>query len=547
MRPCLLAAVLTVLAAVSTLAAAQVDRLPDIGSSAGELLTPAKQAEYGAMTLRELRNYGYVLDDPLIDQWLDRVGQKLAAASATPGQRFTFFMLRDRQINAFATLGGYIAVNSGLVLTAEREDEVAAVLSHEIAHVSQQHVLRSVERAKRDQVPILLGMIAAIAAAQAAGGNSAGDATQAAVASGLGLMVQRQIDFTRSNESEADRLGIQTLARAGYDPDAMADFFARMDQTMRGNRGGDRDSTPDFLQTHPVTTTRISEAHDRAEQIKRASRRTATVSTPGGTLTERIPSDDYAAGPVTSTNPLLPFRVTLDGGEPGSGPSGVFDWAHERLRVLTANTAQAAVGEYEAIRRNTGTLTEAQRYGLALARLYNDNPAAAQAELEPLLAAHPGDSWLGLAMAEAEAKRGHDAAADQRFQALQRHDPDNRAIALTWATVLDARGSAAAGRQALAVLRPLQDRSGGDIVFQRAWARACELAGDGARAGEAWAEATYLGGRAEQALVQLQTLKQRPDLDYYARARIDARIAQLTPEVLELRQQGVRDPDLGRR
>lgn len=150
---------------------AQENRLPDIGSSAGELLTPARQAEYGKMMLAELRNYDYVLDDPLITDWLQTMGTRLGANSDQPQQPFTFFMLRDRQINAFATLGGYVAVNAGLVLTAEREDEVAAVLSHEIAHVTQQHVLRAVERAQRDQIPILLGMLATVVAAQQAGGN----------------------------------------------------------------------------------------------------------------------------------------------------------------------------------------------------------------------------------------------------------------------------------------------------------------------------------------------------------------------------------------
>src|SRR5690606_20666844 len=125
-------------------------RLPDIGSSAGELLTPARQEQYGAMMLRELRNYRYTLEDPQVDDWLQSVGNRLGANSDRPEQRYTLFMLKDRQINTFATLGGYIGMNAGLVLTAHREDEVAAVLAHEIAHVTQQHVLRGVERAQRD-------------------------------------------------------------------------------------------------------------------------------------------------------------------------------------------------------------------------------------------------------------------------------------------------------------------------------------------------------------------------------------------------------------
>lgn len=212
MRALLLTTAVT-LALAMPLAQAQ-EKLPDIGSSAGELLTPARQAEYGAMMLRELRNYGYLLEDPLVNDWLQTMGTRLGSNSDQPRQPYTFFVMNDRQINAFATLGGYIGVNAGLVLTAEREDEVAAVLSHEIAHVTQQHVLRGVERAQRDQIPILLGMLAAVVAAQASNSTSSGNATMAAISSGMGLMQQRQINYTRSNESEADRLGIRTLSRS---------------------------------------------------------------------------------------------------------------------------------------------------------------------------------------------------------------------------------------------------------------------------------------------------------------------------------------------
>jgi len=122
--------------------------------------------------------------------------------------------------------------------------------------------------------------------------------------------------------------------------------------------------------------------------------------------------------------------------------------------------------------------------------------------------------------------------------------PRNRAALLTWADVLLERATQSAGRQAQALLRPLLSSSEHDPMLQRSFARACEIAGDPVRAGEAWAEVSFLSGREEQALIQLNTLKRRDDLDYYARARIDARIAAITPIVLELRRQGIRDPDL---
>lgn len=524
---------------------AQQSRLPDMGSSAGALLGPAQQREYGQMMLSQLRYYDYTLEDPLLQGWLSGVGNRLGASSDRPQQPFNFFWLKDRQINAFATLGGYIGMNAGLVLTAESEGEMASVLSHEIAHVTQAHVLRSVERAQKDSIPILLAMIGAIALAQSAGGNSSDDAAMAAMASAQGLMAQRQIDYTRSNESEADRIGIRTLDRAGYDPGAAAEMFQRMQTAFRSNRGGTRERAPDYLQTHPITTTRIAEAKERAEQLGKDTI-TATSETPGGKTSERVPRPGSpvaianAAG--GSGNPLLPGNLRIES-VAARGDSGQFAMARERLRALSADTPADAIREYEQIGRS-GELSPAQRYGLAVARLQAGQGAAAMADLEPLLRAQPGDVWLALAMGEAEARAGRSAAADARLGALAERMPRNRAVALTYARVLAERNTPEAGQRAQAILRPLLANSGDDPVFQATFARANEIAGDPVRAGEAYAEAAFLNGRPEQALVQLENLRKRANVDYYARARIEARIAAITPTVLELRRQGIRDEDL---
>lgn len=509
------------------------ERLPDMGSSAGELLTPHQQAQYGQMMLAQLRHYDYVLDDPLVDEWLSALGGRLGANSDTPDQSYTFFMLRERQVNAFATLGGYIGVNSGLVLAAEREDEVAGVLAHEIAHVSQQHVLRGVERAQRDQMPILLAMLGAIVAAQAAGGSSSGEATQAAMVAAMGLSQQARINYTRSNEHEADRVGIRTLARSGYDPHAMADFFGTMQTLSRVNAAGAYEF-PDYLRTHPVTTTRISEAKSRAEQ-----------------LADRAPV--FTSGPFGSGNPLLPAGLGVvprpgaaDADRAASSGTGRFELARERLRVLTAETPREAIREYEQMEA-AGPLDDAARYGLALALLRSSQPGEAVGILEELLAGNPRDIWIELALAEALARAGKAAEADRHFQALSRRAPNNRAVALGWAEALIARDTPEDGRRAQALLRPMATGAAESLAFQRTFARASEVAGDPVRAGEAWAEAALLGGRAEQALVQLNTLKRREDLDYYARERIEARIARITPLVLELHRQGIRDEVLDRR
>ncbi|AXI84285.1 M48 family metallopeptidase [Xylella taiwanensis] len=522
---------------------AQESRLPDIGSSAGQLLTPARQAEYGKLMMAELRNYGYVLEDPLLQGWLQTIGERLAANSDQPQQSFTFILLKERQINAFATLGGYVAVNSGLLLTAEREDEVAAVLSHEIAHITQQHVLRSVERAQRDQIPILLGMLAAVIAAQHVGGNSSGDATMAGITSAMGLMQQRQINYTRSNEAEADRLGIRTLARSGYDVEAMAGFFERMSLAMRGNSGGDQ--VPDYLQTHPVTVTRISEAKARAEQFKKQTELTMASSVPGLMSQERLGLNHVLPG--VASNPLLPRGLQPAYGVLSRGPSGQFGWAKERLRVLSAKSPDIALREYEALRRNAkGGLSEFQRYGLALAKLRSgSNLAEVMHEFRALLEVHPDNVWLGLALAQTQARTGQRREAGERFDALLRRFPGKRAVVLMYAEMLNEGGNLQDGKRAQALLLPLLRQLAGDALFQQTFARACELAGATARASEAYAEAAFLNGRPEQALIQLQALKKQ-NLDYVTRARVDARIAVITPTVLEMRRQGVRDPDLDR-
>jgi predicted Zn-dependent protease len=327
----------------------------------------------------------------------------------------------------------------------------------------------------------------------------------------------------------------------------MAGFFAKLQQATRASRGSGREQVPDYLQTHPVTTTRISEARQRADQL-RGDQITATTRVPGGEHVERFDRRGVTLPESRSDNPLLPIPVTLPSQVFQRGDTGQFDWARERLRALSASTPSAAVREYETLRRQAGKpLTAPQRYGLAIAHLQGGDSRTALTELRRLDDEHPDNLWITLALGEAESRTGDPAAANRRFDALLQRLPQNRPAVLTYAKVLNEQGGREAGQRSQAILRPLMARAGDDPVFQQHFARANELAGDTARAGEAYAEAAYLNGRPEQALIQLQNLKNQGDLDFYARARIDARIATITPEVLELRRQGIRDPDVERR
>ena len=175
------------IAAISTLASAQDElKLPDFGSSAGGVLSPDEERRYGESMLRELRSYDAVIDDPLIADFVEGLGWRLVSVSERPEQPFTFFVVRSTEINAFAAPGGYVGVNTGLITMTETEDELAAVIAHECAHVIQRHLVRAYESMRNVSIPIALAMIGALIAAS----GSSGDAAQAAIIGGQALMQQ---------------------------------------------------------------------------------------------------------------------------------------------------------------------------------------------------------------------------------------------------------------------------------------------------------------------------------------------------------------------
>lgn len=469
-------------------AGAQDDvQLPDFGSSAGGIISPDEERRIGETLLRELRGLNYILDDPELSDYVESIGYRLVAQSDRPDQPFTFFVVRDESINAFAAPGGYIGVNTGLIVTAEAESELAAVLAHEVAHITQRHLVRAFEGARKASIPIALAMIGAIIAAQ---GGGSGDAAQAAVVGGTALMQQQVINFTRHNEYEADRIGMTTLHRAEFDPVAMATFFGRMGRVHRANG----DSVPEMLRTHPVTTVRVSEAKDRAEAIKRTGH----------------------AGGVNENASFVHFR--------------------ERARVLGARRPELLPEFYE---RNDTLPADARDYGHGLALARAGRAGEALPLLAPLVERHPGNVSFALALAHAENLAGRRGAAVQRLRGLHAERPDHRAVAIAYADALVESGDAKAAARAVTALRPLVAKNLGDARLQLAFARACELAGDEVRAGEAHAEVALLNGRAEDALGQLNALLKRGDVTYYQRARIEARIAQITPWALEQRRRAV--------
>lgn len=504
-------------------------RLPDLGSSANALVSPQEAQEYGAAMLRQMRALDMVVDDAMLDDYINNLGYRLVASSEKPKDHFSFFIVKDSVINAFAAPGGYIAVNSGLINITSSESELAGVIAHEIGHITQNHLQRAFEASKKDAPLMALVLLGAIAAGA---GAHAGDAAGAVLMGGQGLMLQRQINFTRKDEVEADRAGILTLANAGFDPNAMAAFFERMQDTLRAGSGGDHD-VPELLQTHPVTLSRISDAKSRAGALVAQQKQRPAAPT----LVKNQWEKTTAPIPYVKDPTLLVASRDGNGGGPGA-----YNLMRERVRVLSGDALQLSTYYASNLGKHPEFDTPANRYGYALALTRSGRGAKAVEELQPLLKNAPGNQILQLAMADAKLQSGQRGEALAIYAALNGQSPRNRAIALGYAKALTEGGSTADATQAADMLRPMLDNSDEPELY-RSYARASEKAGDAVRSGEAYADASYLSGRPFDAMEQLKRLLKRPDLDYYARARIQSRISELTPLVMELRKRKVQTED----
>jgi beta-barrel assembly-enhancing protease len=249
---------LLLLALLAAASHGQAQRLPELGDASGGLLTPSEELELGRSLLREVRRVMPLVDDPEITFYIDALGSRLASHAPDAAGTFHFLTIDNSQVNAFAMPGGIVGVHTGLITAARDEAELAAVIAHEIAHITQRHIARMYARGRDINFATGLAILAGILAA-----SIDPQLAQAAIAGSLAFGMQSQLDYTRSNEAEADRVGIQILSSTDFDPHAMADFFERMQELTRGAH----DAIPEYLRTHPVTLGRISDARGRADQM----------------------------------------------------------------------------------------------------------------------------------------------------------------------------------------------------------------------------------------------------------------------------------------
>ena len=232
--------------------------LPDLGDISQSAISPQQERQIGEQSMLQIRADKSYLDDAEIADYLNLLGGSLVANSSEPGQVFEFFALNDNAINAFAMPGGFIGVNTGLILTTQSESELASVLGHEIAHVTQHHIARMISGQKFDSLASMALIAAAILSAR-----SNPDAAMATIVGVQAAGIQQQINFTRIHEKEADRIGLGILEKSGYDNRAMPAFFERLQKATRLLEG----NTPAYLRTHPVTNERIADIANRVQQM----------------------------------------------------------------------------------------------------------------------------------------------------------------------------------------------------------------------------------------------------------------------------------------
>ncbi len=234
--------------------------LPDLGDVSQATITPREERQIGLQIMRQIRADPSYLDDPEIAAYLNSLGHKLInhTTEASPGQLFEFFALQDSTINAFALPGGFMGFNSGLIIAAQSESELAAVMAHEIAHVTQKHLARMISGQKYTMIASLAALALAILASRS--NPQAGQAIMAASQAGA---IQSQLNFTRRHEKEADRVGLNILVAAGFDPQGMSAFFERLQKASRFYENG----APSYLRTHPITYERIADIQNRTQEI----------------------------------------------------------------------------------------------------------------------------------------------------------------------------------------------------------------------------------------------------------------------------------------
>ncbi len=464
---------------------AQPVGLPNIGSSESSELSPQVEAELGAAIMAQGRRDPTFIDDTEVNQYLTDMGRKLAAFAPGGAPQVQLFAVRDPEINAFALPGGYIGINSGLVVSSRSESELAGVVAHEIGHVSQRHVARGMTQQKQSGMLMAASMAAALLAALAGGGANLG---MGVAAFGQAAAINRQLGFSRDAEREADRVGFQMLTRAGYDPEGMVAMFSLLMNASRLNEGAGGGS---WVSTHPLSIDRLSDIQNRSRALP-ASR--------------YLDSDDY---------PYVRARLRVLQGRDRNSQRSIEQQLKDEVRALS------------------GVRQSAAYYGLAMLALQDG--AGAQALEYHLLAIEYGRQAPMLARQRVDIARVQKnlALSLQVAQDAFKRWPNSRALALSYAQAVQDNGR---DREAVAFLRDRGKSWAQDEprVFQLL-AQSQSRAGDDVSARRDMARYYVAVGALQAGESQLQQARGMTQ-DFYEQSQIDVQIREIRERIDAQRQ-----------
>ena len=426
----------------------------------------------GEAFMREVRARLALVDDPGVEEYVSSVGRRLAAASNARGQSFHFFVVAEDEINAFAGPGGHIGINAGLITATESEGELASVLAHEMAHVTQRHIARRFAQQERSSLPVLAGIMAALVL-----GAQSPDLGHAAAAATLGSAVQSTLNFSREAEQEADRVGMRILAHAGYDPRAMPAFLEKLQTSTRFSR-----KPPEYLSTHPLTISRIADVRVRADRA------------PAG----------------------------------GNEDSLRYQLVRAKLEVLISEDPDRALAHFKGVLENAEPRHPAAEYGLALALTSTGAHDEARKILIELTKRYPDELSLRIAAAENELEAGEFHRGIGLLAATYERHPSSRALtfAFAWGLVQGHRSD-----EALRVIDSFGRSRGLDHRLHRLAAEAYAQRGETVRSRLSLAEHYYFTGRLDAAIHQLRLAGQDADAGYYLLSRVEARLEELEQEL----------------
>ena len=463
-----------VLVAGSTMVAAQSEpELPDIGNPAGALVSADDTYAISLMMLRQARSQGAILDDPESDEYIQSIGARIASQAPEQPHPIQYVIMRDDEVNSTA-FGDIVFMWTGLIIATENESELAGVMAHETAHVTQHHFARGLVAQRRQSITAAAAMLATVLLGAVAGGASSPDIIEGGIAAAQGMAAQQEINYTRTQEWEADRVGMQYLSKAGYSPYGMADAFEMLQQRY----GYEQGFIPKFLNNHPVTPDRIAEARDRAAR--------------------------------------LPKPANLH-------DSVMYGLVRERLRVLTADSNFDILGYYrKRLESNTPALED--QYGYAIALIARGQPAKAVKVLQPLVSEHQGVILLRSALGQAQVEAGEVRQGLATFAEGEVLFPRNVPLTVRYSEALIKAGR---GREAHELLLDLFNNVEPTPMQIKLTAQAASAAGDPGDAYYYMGEYQISNGNLPLATQQLRLALATPHLNNVQRERYSARLAEI--------------------